>query len=140
MAIAEAVRGDLDAMREYHRRALHLAQSRGDVFNILAARLTYVECAAVLGVTDGARAVAAALEWRPRAILLDIQLPGMDGYAVAAALKEQAELAGVPIIAVTSHAMAGDRQRILAAGAGGYIEKPIDPTTFVEEIRRHLAG
>ncbi|OBJ45964.1 transcriptional regulator [Mycolicibacterium mucogenicum] len=53
MAIAEAVRGDLEAMREYHRRALHLAQSRGDVFNILAARLTYVECAAVLGVTDG---------------------------------------------------------------------------------------
>ena len=94
----------------------------------------------VLGVTDGARAVAVALEWRPRAILLDIQLPGMDGYAVAAALKEQAELAAVPIIAVTSHAMAGDRQRILAAGAGGYIEKPIDPTTFVEEIRRHLAG
>ncbi len=94
----------------------------------------------VLGVTDGARAVAAALEWRPQAILLDIQLPGMDGYAVAAALKEQAELAGVPIIAVTSHAMAGDRQRILAAGAGGYIEKPIDPATFVEEIRRHLAG
>lgn len=94
----------------------------------------------VRGVTDGARAVAVALEWRPRAILLDIQLPGMDGYAVAAALKEQAELAGVPIIAVTSHAMAGDRQRILAAGAGGYIEKPIDPATFVEEIRRHLAG
>jgi DNA-binding SARP family transcriptional activator len=53
MAIAEAVRGDLDAMHEYHRRALHLAQSRGDVFNILAARLTYVECAAVLGITDG---------------------------------------------------------------------------------------
>ena len=92
----------------------------------------------VLGVTDGARAVAVALEWRPRAILLDIQLPGMDGYAVAAALKEQAELAAVPIIAVTSHAMAGDRQRILAAGAGGYIEKPIDPATFVAEICRYL--
>ena len=87
---------------------------------------------------DGARAVAVALEWRPRAILLDIQLPGMDGYAVAAALKEQAELAGVPIIAVTSHAMAGDRQRILAAGADGSIEKPIDPATFVAEICRYL--
>ena len=92
----------------------------------------------VLGVTDGARAVAVALEWRPRAILLDIQLPGMDGYAVAAALKEQAELAAVPIIAVTSHAMAGDRQRILAAGADGSIEKPIDPATFVAEICRYL--
>lgn len=89
---------------------------------------------------DGPAGVALAGQVEPVLILLDIQLPGMDGYAVAAALKEQAELAAVPIIAVTSHAMAGDRQRILAAGAGGYIEKPIDPTTFVEEIRRHLAG
>lgn len=89
---------------------------------------------------DGPAGVALAGQVEPVLILLDIQLPGMDGYAVAAALKEQAELAAVPIIAVTSHAMAGDRQRILAAGAGGYIEKPIDPATFVEEIRRHLAG
>ncbi|BBX85580.1 hypothetical protein MAUB_34530 [Mycolicibacterium aubagnense] len=58
MALAEAVRGDQDAMREYHRRALHLAQSRGDVFNILAAKLTYVECAAILGVIDGTAELA----------------------------------------------------------------------------------
>ncbi|WP_238396693.1 BTAD domain-containing putative transcriptional regulator [Mycolicibacterium sp. CBMA 234] len=58
MALAEAVRGDQDAMREYHRRALHLAQSRGDVFNILAAKLTYVECAAILGVVDGTAELA----------------------------------------------------------------------------------
>lgn len=53
MAVCEAVRGDQAAMHEYQRRALHLAQSRGDVFNILAARLTYVECAAILGITEG---------------------------------------------------------------------------------------
>ena len=94
----------------------------------------------VRGVTDGARAVAVALEWRPRAILLYIQRSGIHRYLLAAPTQHPAELAAVPIIAVTSHAMAGDRQRILAAGAGGYIEKPIDPTTFVEEIRRHLAG
>ncbi|WP_238391713.1 MULTISPECIES: BTAD domain-containing putative transcriptional regulator [unclassified Mycolicibacterium] len=58
MALAEAVRGDQDAMREYHRHALHLAQSRGDVFNILAAKLTYVECAAILGVVDGTAELA----------------------------------------------------------------------------------
>ena len=57
---------------------------------------------------------------------------------MAAALRGHAELAGVPIIAVTSHAMAGDRQRILAAGADGSIEKPIDPATFVAEICRYL--
>jgi ATP/maltotriose-dependent transcriptional regulator MalT len=53
MALAEAIRGDRDAMHEYHRRALHLAQSRGDMFNILAAKLVDVECAAILGVLDG---------------------------------------------------------------------------------------
>ena len=93
----------------------------------------------VLGATDGPRGVAAALEWRPQLILLDIQLPGMDGYAVAAALRGHVALARVPIIAVTSHAMAGARQRILAAGADGSIEKPIDPATFVAEICRSQA-
>ncbi len=57
---------------------------------------------------------------------------------MAAELKGHEELAGDPIIAVTSYAMPGDRERILAAGADGYIEKPIDPDTFVSEIARHL--
>jgi hypothetical protein len=58
MALAEAVRGDRGAMHEYHRRALHLAQSRGDVFNILAAKLTFVECAAILGDVEGTAELA----------------------------------------------------------------------------------
>jgi len=74
----------------------------------------------------------------PRTIFLDIQLPEMDGYAVTAELKKHAELAGVPVIAVTSYAMVGDRERILAAGATGYIEKPINPETFVAEIEKYL--
>ena len=57
---------------------------------------------------------------------------------VAAVLRGHVALARVPIIAVTSHAMAGDRQRILAAGADGFIENPIDPATFVAEICRYL--
>jgi two-component system, cell cycle response regulator DivK len=72
------------------------------------------------------------------AILLDIQLPEMDGYAVAEELKKHGELECVPIIAVTSYAMVGDRERILSAGAIGYIEKPIDPETFVVEIGSYL--
>ena len=92
----------------------------------------------VEGAEDGRKGVELALRCRPEAILLDIQLPGMDGYAVAAALKREDELAGVPIIAVTSYAMVGDRERVLAAGATGYIEKPIDPETFVVEIARFL--
>ena len=92
----------------------------------------------VIGAADGRQGIAAALQQPPRAILLDIQLPEMDGYAVAEALKGHPELADVPVIAVTSYAMVGDRERILAAGATGYIEKPINPETFVEEIQQYL--
>lgn len=87
---------------------------------------------------DGRAGVEMALRLRPHGILLDIQLPEMDGYAVAAELKKHPELGDVPIIAVTSYAMAGDRESILAAGATGYIEKPIDPETFVAEIAGFL--
>ena len=92
----------------------------------------------IIGAEDGRKGIEMALTCRPLAILLDIQLPGMDGYAVAAELKKHSELAMVPIIAVTSYAMVGDRENILAAGATGYIEKPINPETFVEEIMHYL--
>lgn len=88
----------------------------------------------VVGAETGPRGIELALTCDPVAILLDIQLPGMDGYAVAAALKQQKKLKDVPIIAVTSYAMVGDREQILAAGASGYIEKPINPETFAAEI------
>ena len=71
-------------------------------------------------------------------VLLDIQLPGMDGHAVARRLKSDALLKRVPIIAVTSHAMTGDREACRAAGAEGYIEKPINPDSFVAEVERFL--
>lgn len=74
----------------------------------------------------------------PDLILLDIQLPGMDGYAVARALKSDPHLQSIPIIAVTSYALVGDREKCLAAGAEGYIEKPINPDTFVAEVERFL--
>jgi two-component system, cell cycle response regulator DivK len=94
----------------------------------------------IAAATNGPDGVRLASELRPAAILLDIQLPLMDGYAVAAQLRKERSLAAVPIIAVTSYAMVGDRERILAAGATDYIEKPINPDTFVAEVRRHLAG
>ncbi|NLI29856.1 MAG: response regulator [Nitrospiraceae bacterium] len=93
---------------------------------------------AVISAENGREGVEKALQYKPTAILLDIQLPEMDGYAVAAELKTHAELDGTPIIAVTSYAMMGDRETILAAGATGYIEKPINPETFVAEIGRYL--
>ncbi|MCB2174081.1 response regulator [bacterium] len=92
----------------------------------------------VIGADNGRLGIELALERRPRGILLDIQLPEMDGYDVAATLRSHPELGSIPIIAVTSYAMAGDRERILAAGATGYIEKPINPDTFVSEIKEYL--
>jgi len=92
----------------------------------------------VLGAENGRLGVQMALEHVPDAILLDIQLPEMDGYAVAAELKKHHQLDHVPIVAVTSYAMVGDREQILAAGANGYIEKPINPDTFVDEISRYV--
>lgn len=92
----------------------------------------------IISATTGRKGIEMALKHKPQAILLDIQLPEMDGYAVAAELKRHQELKDIPIIAVTSYAMLGDREKILAAGADGYIEKPIDPDTFVGEIEKYL--
>jgi two-component system cell cycle response regulator DivK len=92
----------------------------------------------VLAAQDGRRGIEIACASAPLAILLDIQLPLMDGYAVARELRNCESLNGVPIIAVTSYAMVGDRERILEAGATDYLEKPIDPDTFVDCLRRHF--
>ena len=92
----------------------------------------------VIETVNGLEGIEKALQLRPQAILIVIQLPEMDGYAVAEELKKHEVLDNVPIIAVTSYVMVGDRERILAAGATGYIEKPIDPDTFVDDIRENL--
>jgi len=89
---------------------------------------------------DGPTGVALASQVDPALILLDIQLPGMDGYAVAHALRADPALHAIPIVAVTSYAMAGDRERCLAAGCNGYIGKPIDPQTFADEVARYVGG
>src|SRR5689334_21053641 len=88
----------------------------------------------VVAAEDGVQGIELARTVQPAIILLDIQLPAMDGYAVARALRTIDPLANVPIIAVTSYAMAGDRDKAMAAGCTGYIEKPINPDTFVSEI------
>ncbi|MBI4916584.1 MAG: response regulator [Acidobacteria bacterium] len=92
----------------------------------------------VVAARDGRGGIEAATEVKPDLILLDIQLPVVDGYAVARALRANPELAAIPIVAVTSYAMVGDRDRCLEAGCTDYIEKPIDPEGFVLQIARHL--
>ncbi|MCU1400152.1 MAG: response regulator receiver protein [Acidimicrobiales bacterium] len=93
----------------------------------------------VVSAADGISGIAAAAAIVPDLILLDIQLPRMDGYEVARDLRSIVALGEVPIIAVTSYAMSGDRAKAIAAGCNGYIEKPINPDTFVAEIFAYLA-
>src|SRR5271155_4964739 len=92
----------------------------------------------IITAESGPLGLELAAKVRPDLILLDIQLPGMDGHAVARALKSDPLLKAIPIVAVTSYAMVGDREKCLAAGAAGYIEKPINPESFVAEIERFL--
>lgn len=73
---------------------------------------------------------------RPDFIILDIQLPDMSGYEVLVSIRNSKADGSIPIIAMTSYAMSGDRERLLAAGCNGYIEKPIDPRTVMEQIRK----
>jgi two-component system cell cycle response regulator len=88
--------------------------------------------------TNGAEGVAAALAERPDLVLMDLQMPKVDGYDAAEQIRAAPQLAGVPVVAVTASAMVGDRDAILARGFHGYIAKPILPEAFLQQIERFL--
>lgn len=88
----------------------------------------------VLSAGTGEEGIDAALKERPYFILMDINLPGIDGIETTKRIRNSEIRDAIPIIAITSYAMRGDRERILAAGCNGYFEKPIDPMTIVEKI------
>lgn len=92
----------------------------------------------IASARDGLSGVEAAKAARFDLILLDIQLPVMDGYQVARALRRIPHCSSVPIVAVTSYAMPGDRERSLESGCSGYIEKPLDPSTFAKQVETFL--
>jgi PAS domain S-box-containing protein len=92
----------------------------------------------VVQARTGPEGIDLARRVRPAIVLLDIELPLANGYAVARELRKDPALAAAAIIAVTSHAMAGDRAKSIEAGCTDYIEKPINPDTFVAQVVRHL--
>lgn len=92
------------------------------------------------GAADGLSGLEAARSGEFDLVLVDMLMPGIDGIEFARRYKADATLRQVPLVAVTALAMAGDRERILAAGLDGYIAKPIDPASFVTTIGRFLAG
>ena len=97
----------------------------------------------IVKATSGEEALAITCEdpdIAPDLILMDIHLPGMDGLSVVRAIKSDERTARIPILALTAHAMRGDKDRFLEAGCDGYISKPIDVKTFIASIERYLAG
>jgi len=92
----------------------------------------------VIQARNGHLGIELAQKEQPDLILLDIQLPQMDGYTVAAALKKGEGTKNIPIVAVTSYAMPGDREKVIEAGCDGYVEKPINTETFVDEVIQFL--
>ena len=94
----------------------------------------------VFEARNGQEGIDIACRRLPDLILLDIQLPLMNGYEVARRLRMIEEVKSIPVIAVTSYAMVGDREKALDAGCTGYIEKPINPATFIDEICQYMKG
>lgn len=89
----------------------------------------------VRSALDADAARASLDEQTPDLILMDMQLPGTDGLTLVQEIRIREEIAQLPIIALTAHAMRGDRERFLAGGCDGYIAKPIDASNFVDQIR-----
>jgi two-component system cell cycle response regulator DivK len=95
---------------------------------------------AVQQAVRGDEALALMEHRRPDLVLMDMQMPGMDGYGVVQQLRRQPALADVPVIAVTASSMPGDREAILQAGCTDYVAKPIDPRALLQLIAQYLEG
>ena len=92
----------------------------------------------VIAAKTGEAGIELALKERPDLILMDIQLPGINGLETTRRIRASPAIADVPILALTSYALVGDREQVLSAGCTGYIEKPINPETIMAEIEKYL--
>jgi two-component system, cell cycle response regulator DivK len=105
---------------------------------MLMRRVLMAEGYLIEEAVDGQSGMEKAAESPPDLILMDINLPEIDGYEVTARLKQLPNMQGVPIIAVTANVMKGDREKTLAAGCDGYIQKPIDIDLLPSQIESFL--
>jgi CheY-like chemotaxis protein len=92
----------------------------------------------VLEAEDAETGIDMARKYLPDLILMDIQLPGMDGLTATRVLKNDIDLKNIPIVAVTSYAMSGDEDKAMAAGCVGYITKPIETREFIKSISEYI--
>jgi len=89
---------------------------------------------------DGEEALEKVAAGKPDLILLEISIPKLDGYEVAKRLKSQEEFRDIPIVALTAHAMKGDREKVIVAGFEGYISKPINVRELPDQVKSYLRG
>jgi len=94
----------------------------------------------ILEATDGLTAIQLARNYQPALILMDIQLPGIDGYEATRRIKADKALSHIPLIVVTSYALSGDSQKAFAAGCDDYIAKPYSPRQMLAKVREFLAA
>jgi len=94
----------------------------------------------MIEATDGEEAIEKAVGERPDLILLDISIPKLDGYEVTRRLKSREEFKETPIVALTAHAMKGDRAKALEVGCEGYISKPINIRELPDQVKSYLRG
>jgi two-component system, sensor histidine kinase and response regulator len=124
------------SLREGRKRLRILLAEDNVVNQKLAVRLLEKRESTVLVASNGREAVAALEKESFDLVLMDLQMPGMDGFEATSAIREKETTSGthIPIIAMTAHAMKGDRERCLAAGFDGYVSKPVRPQELFEAI------
>ncbi len=118
------------------RRILYIEDNPEN--RLLVQRILVAEGVELLTADSGAAGIALADKERPDLILVDINMPELDGYSVTARLKNVPHLARVPVIALTANVMKGDKEKTLAAGCDGYIQKPIDVDQFPKQLARFI--
>lgn len=117
-------------------KILYIEDNPGN--RMLVRRILLVEDFVVIEAEDGRTGIEAALREKPELILMDMNLPEVDGYELTKQMRAIPELKGIPIIAMTANVMLGDKEKTLEAGCDGYIPKPIDVDELPRQIRRFL--
>jgi CheY-like chemotaxis protein len=92
----------------------------------------------ILEAKEAETGIQLTREHHPDLILMDLQLPGMDGLEATRTIKKDATIMDIPIVALTAHAMEGDEEKVLAAGCQGYIPKPLDTKRFLDSINQYF--
>ena len=125
-------------MMAAQRTVLHIEDNADN--RLLVRRILVAYGYSVVEAENAKAALHTLLSLHPDLILMDINMPDIDGYTLTNQIKSMPLLSKVPVIAITANVMKGDRERTLQAGCDGYIEKPIDVDRFIDQIEKYLHG